>query len=125
VTPPTKNAPPPSPKRNNHSSTDFVSETYVPPSNPKRRKSFAPISDRRKSLTPVSNRRKSLTPISTSFDVTTHPPQRRISREDLSEVEKSPKMVTKSTKNSLTKMLEKMVIFNRGIKIGGQDKNIM
>ncbi|CAG8564464.1 5991_t:CDS:1 [Ambispora leptoticha] len=124
VTPPTKNSLPPSPKRNNHSNSDFVSETYVPPSNPVRRKSFVTLPDRRKSLNPVSDRRKSLTPTSTSFDASTHSLQRKISL-DFDEVEKSPKIVTKSTKNSLTKMLEKMVIFNRGIKIGGQGKDIM
>jgi len=36
---------------------------------------------------------------------------------------KRPQKVTRSTKYNLGKMLEKMVVFNRGIKIGGQEVN--
>ncbi|CAG8561339.1 4908_t:CDS:2 [Acaulospora morrowiae] len=45
-------------------------------------------------------------------------PYRRVSSKS---TEKTPKKVARSTKNHLSKMLAGVVMFNRGIKVGGQD----
>lgn len=60
------------------------------------------------------------------FELKSSPPETgiqlrpKISRENLASNINSPVKVAKSTKTNLSKMLEKMVVFNRGVKVGGQ-----